>query len=249
MLYAIKKTTQERIAANTAVKAKDNKYNFCCPACGADMLLKNGTINAAHFAHVKGSICDEWYDVSNVMSDWHRIWQEQFPEESREKIITNYWNGEKETHIADVCINNYVIEFQHSPMGPEEFMKRTKFYYHCGYKVIWVFDFNDIINNNNLYEYDNCKWVWKYPKKTFINFNPNFSYWKKRVGLFMDYGDEPDRWIERISWCINEYDDRIGTYINNYSRICTSEKHRYDTQEEFVNLIKNKQLDLNKNTL
>ena len=48
---------------------------------------------------------------------------------------------------ADVLINGYVIEFQHSPISRDEIKERNEFYTNCGYKVIWVFDANDKIKN------------------------------------------------------------------------------------------------------
>ena len=59
-------------------------------------------------------------------------------------------NGEKDEkkHRADVLINGYVIEFQHSPISRDEIKERNEFYTNCGYKVIWVFDANDKIKNS-----------------------------------------------------------------------------------------------------
>jgi hypothetical protein len=73
------------------------------------------------------------------MSDWHRGWQEKFPEECQEIVLEN--NEIK--HRADVLINNTVIEFQHSRITHEEILERNKFYLSCGHPVVWVFDANE----------------------------------------------------------------------------------------------------------
>lgn len=108
---------------------------YFCPGCDSPLIIKavNSDI-ATHFAHKKGAHClDNWvYD----MSEWHRAWQDKFPEDCREVVLEN--NGFK--HRADVLINNTVIEFQHSPITHEEILERNNFYLSCGYRVVWVFD-------------------------------------------------------------------------------------------------------------
>lgn len=59
---------------------------YYCPCCHARLIVKNGKINAAHFAHENLVDCD---DFSNDMSDWHKNWQERFPVEHREIVITH----------------------------------------------------------------------------------------------------------------------------------------------------------------
>lgn len=54
------------------------------------------------------------------------------------KIIA-YEEWTNETHIADICIGNYVIEVQHSSMDLDTFNERTVFYTELGYKLIWIF--------------------------------------------------------------------------------------------------------------
>ncbi len=132
-------TNGERVSIENATK--DNQY--FCPICG-ELLTIRATDSLAvktHFAHKRGTICyDDW---THDMSEWHLSWQKQFPEQCREVVIEK--NGIK--HRADICINNTVIEFQHSPIKGEEIAKRNEFYISCGYQVIWVFDATDQIKN------------------------------------------------------------------------------------------------------
>lgn len=58
MLYANKKGTTERVSAFVAALKNNNTDKFYCPACKSDMILKSGSINVPHFAHVKGTSCD-----------------------------------------------------------------------------------------------------------------------------------------------------------------------------------------------
>ena len=83
---------------------------YFCPVCGATLTIKavDSLAIKKHFAHKKGIICYD--DFTNDMSDWHLTWQNRFPEQYREVVIEK--DGEK--HRADICINNTIIEFQHS---------------------------------------------------------------------------------------------------------------------------------------
>ena len=129
----------ERISIENA--STDTQYY--CPICKEPLIIRASESLAVktHFAHKRGTICyDDW---SHDMSEWHLSWQRQFPEQYREVVIDK--NGIK--HRADVCINNTVIEFQHSSITGEEIAKRNAFYLSCGYQVVWVFDATDKIKN------------------------------------------------------------------------------------------------------
>lgn len=129
----------QRISIESAVK--ENQY--FCPICGEPLIIRatDSLAVKTHFAHKRGTICyDDW---THDMSEWHLSWQRQFPEQFREVVIEK--NGIK--HRADICINNTVIEFQHSPITGEEIAKRNDFYLSCGYQVVWVFDATDKIKN------------------------------------------------------------------------------------------------------
>ena len=120
---------------------------YLCPICNSELTTKMGNIRIHHFAHKKGCSChDTWhYD----MSEWHKKWQDRFPEEYQE--VVKEYDGKK--HRADVLIENskIVIEFQHSKISMEEFNDRNNFYTKLEYKVVWVFDFVDEYENDKIY--------------------------------------------------------------------------------------------------
>lgn len=139
---------------------------YFCPVCGGAVIPKQGEFNMWHFAHRQGIDClDDWNHSDNDMSEWHREWQERFPEENREFIIKK----DDEIHRADVCTGNYVIEFQHSPISANEVARRNDFYTSAGYKVIWVFDKIDKWKNKCITADEDCDEIgafveceWKY---------------------------------------------------------------------------------------
>lgn len=92
---------------------------YYCPVCGNQVIPRQGEVNSWHFAHVTSCVDDWKYD----MSEWHRNWQNRFPESTREVVIE--YKGE--SHRADILTGGYVIEFQHSPITSTEFERRNFF--------------------------------------------------------------------------------------------------------------------------
>ncbi len=102
-----------------------------CPCCGSEVIARCGQKNINHWAHKKESDCDHWWEPE---TDWHRAWKGHFPIEWQE-VVHKADDGEK--HVADVqTSHDLVIEFQHSPIDPEEQASREKFYKN----MIWVVD-------------------------------------------------------------------------------------------------------------
>jgi len=238
---------QVAILDNQIVYADDALYkygrnkSYICPCCGEKVILKAGDVKIPYFSHLTNSDCVDDYD--NEMSEWHRYCQSLFPKEYREVIITKTWaelypndpdyigDMTKETHIADICYKNFVVEFQHSPMSSEEFFNRTSFYLHAGYNLVWIFDWNSKYWNKYLDDYyqdgNTTKWIVKYAPKTCIDYNPKeyihnlmicFSY---NEDTTEPYGKDIGKSIvERIVWARpDKYDPEM---LVDYSRIVTN---------------------------
>ena len=90
-----------------------------CPGCESPVIAKCGEIRAGHWAHERKSDCDPWRENEG---QWHRAWKDRFPDDWQE-VLQYAENGEK--HTADVkTADGYVLEFQHSPIKPEEHRAR-----------------------------------------------------------------------------------------------------------------------------
>lgn len=141
---------------------------YYCPLCKTRMIPKLGTIKMHHYAHQSLEACDEWYENKGP---WHRQMQSLFPFDCQEVIVER--NGEK--HIADICLEkpngqHLIIEFQHSPMDHEEFVKRTTFWRGTGDDIIWVFDVTDKLISEVIGfvdTYCDKMFRWKKPISTF----------------------------------------------------------------------------------
>lgn len=164
---------------NVSITDAKRKGLYFCPTCGAPLIVRaeNSTQKSKHFAHQRGTYCtDDW---KYEMSEWHKAWQEKFPIECREVVI----ESEGEKHRADVCVDNIVVEFQHSPISYEDFTKRNKFYLKCGKRIIWIFDAKEkikdpiekIISNPPSEGKENRAFKWKRCQNQFANFYDTYS--------------------------------------------------------------------------
>ena len=102
-----------------------------CQVCGSELIAKCGEIKIDHWSHKSKRNCDSWWENE---TEWHRAWKNEFPTKWQE-VVHHDENGEK--HIADVKTDtDWVIEFQHSYLKPEERRSRNTFYK----KLVWVID-------------------------------------------------------------------------------------------------------------
>lgn len=149
------------------------KEEYFCPLCGEKLVLKKGNIRVHHFAHQSNSQCNDFWHYD--MSEWHIRWQNRFPLETQEIVLTK----DDCKHRADVLLEKekVIYEFQHYSLSAEEFDERNKFYNSLGYRVIWIFDLTSQYENESLNNYRGYLFKWKKPFKTFNNFvfkdNPN----------------------------------------------------------------------------
>lgn len=179
---------------------------YYCPVCGNQVIPRQGEVNSWHFAHVTSCVDDWKYD----MSEWHRNWQNRFPESTREVVIE--YKGE--SHRADILTGGYVIEFQHSPITSTEFERRNLFYTKAGYKVIWVFDETEAYANEYIIgSGDNCdKFVWKWPNRAIASVVPQFTSDVAIIFQLIAEDDENDcDWLVKAEWAIAE-DDTYADY-------------------------------------
>jgi len=214
------------------IKALDEKNNyvdiweaspdkqFYCPFCKQPLLQRRGDIREHCFAHYPEKSeriygyrkCTETWHYDKTQ--WHIDWQRKFPKECYEVIVE--YNGKR--HIADVLINNTVIEFQHSPISAEEFRDRNEFYSKCGYEVIWLFDLSE--------EYDSeaiCFTLSKYGEQ----YN-----WERVKSPFKDIVVKNEKATIYVQFSNNSNEfciERI-TYSGNNFRYFTTNKKVYTPQ-------------------
>ncbi len=210
---------------NIRTHIADTKSNqeYYCPYCGAPLTVKKGDIRKHHFAHRVKHMCrDEWErNGSYDKSEWHYNWQDQFPMENQE--ISLVLGSTK--HRADVVIDRTVIEFQHSILRKEDFDNRNNFYFNLGYKVVWLFDVEDLIEDGkitySLGKKNLLNVKWKNPKKAFNPYNVK----EGKIDLFLQFYDfNKEKKIVRV----------INVSSNGFEEFTTT---NLMSKEEFFNYI------------
>lgn len=186
----------ERVTIEEAIKGE----KYICPDCNSELIQKRGSVNIHHFAHVAGGDCDTWSE----MTEWHLMWQNQFQEQYREVTL-----GE---HRADIKVDDYIIEFQHSPISEEELRERINFYTSYG-KLIFLFD----LREKNIYSnrWKRNTFIWKYPSRTIIP--PN----NKNYFVFFQISDNTILFVK-----------------NNIDNWSDFEVYKAMTKAQFINLFK-----------
>lgn len=259
-----KNKNNKRVYIDDVLNNDYKNMKFYCQICGEELIVRNGSIKTPHFAHKSLQDCDTF---SSDMSEWHKSWQEKFPEENREVVIE--YNDEK--HRADVCINGYVIEFQHSPISREEFNKRNNFYTNAGYKLVWIFDYIGMMNpfispvNSSLKDYLKSGNTLQQPITLYFNeITQRIEYiYKNASKFFKDFIPQKEKNIKILFQFFDSLDDdslplALVTHSiieNNFSDFSKFMAEYYFSVEDFLNKIKNKKFnhfiisDITKNPL
>ena len=198
MQVAIDKDGKKTFAYNAI---KEN--NYICPICGGSVNLREGSINAVHFAHKPNNKCDDNWNYD--MSEWHYTMQNRFPEEQREIVVKH--NGQ--THRADILFRNQIIEFQHSPISIDELEERNYFYNTAGYSVAWVFDVQEQYDSKAItimYHDSALKYKWSNPKRCLQCF-PQPNEYNKELVIYLYWMDEDGyEWFNRVIKSTGDYE-------------------------------------------
>jgi competence protein CoiA len=97
-----------------------------CPACGAEVHARVGSVRVRHWAHMGCAPCSEPETL------WHRSWKSLFPAEWRERDQVSEHGV---AHRADIETNSgTVIEFQYSKLTAADQTARENFYR----PLVWI---------------------------------------------------------------------------------------------------------------
>jgi len=201
-----------------------------CPSCGAELIARCGEVKINHWAHKGKRNCDPWWENE---TEWHRAWKNEFPTEWQEVVHCDE-NGEK--HIADVkTSSNWVLEFQHSPINPEERRSRNSFYPN----LVWVLDgtsrkrdkpnFHRVLDEFSIRSddprfkavlgQDDCKLIKEWHESNAL--------------VFLDFQDEDER-KQPLIWFLFPKITENEAYLYPISRDKFIELHNNDKFDELV---------------
>ena len=209
MQIAIDKDGKRTLADNAK-----NGADYLCPICGGSVIIRQGSINVAHFAHRSNECTDNWhYD----MSEWHYSMQKRFSEEQRE-VVVKYM---KKIHRADILHSNCIIEFQYSPISIEELKERNNFYNEAGYSVAWIFDVQEQYDSEAITIKD-CDgalmYKWSNPKRCLQCFPQPKEYNKKLVIYLYWIDEDGNECFNRVIWSTGDcgYPDFKKFIVSEY---------------------------------
>ncbi len=213
-----------KVCIDDAVKT--NKYY--CPECGEELILKKGAIKVHHFAHKSTENC---LYSNREMSAWHLEWQSHFDKKQCEVIC----RSKDEVYIADVLLNNTVIEFQHSPISSIEIKERTYFHKANGRKIIWLFDFRQKYGST-IFGYSDAKFNYACGYEKCYQKSNSFSWEQPNCAILAVPYYAPDKWawlfLQLTDNLIVDVDWNVISSNDNVSFKCFSGDKL--TKEEFL---------------
>lgn len=139
---------------------KSDKKAYCVNN-NHELIAVQGSYNKWHFRHLNSSDC-----CKQKMSYWHAEWQGNF---ENTEVSFKQINDQIKERRADVVVNDFIIEIQHSCIEKEEVLNRNHDYALHNKKVIWIIDGNkgiDINTHSNILDF---KEDWKY--NSFVDCN------------------------------------------------------------------------------
>ena len=170
-----------------------------CPDCGGEVIAKCGEHRVWHWSHIGRRDCDSW---SESETPWHRGWKGHFPRECQE-IICRSESGV--SHRADVKTRSgLIVEFQRSPIAPNEQRKRESFY---GDRLIWLVDGTRLAGDMRRFNQggSNLVQMTSGVLSVFLTQDPAASFprqWLEcRAPVFVDFGGA-DCQVDSPLWCL-----------------------------------------------
>ena len=138
---------------------RSNDY-FCNRCDNYVIFVSSSNRNSSYFRHKKQ--CCNYYKFNNddnldynIMSDFHKNWQEIFPNENIEykieknnkkhfaDIFISYISPFNISNIFENCKNNIIIEIQYSQISYETLKDRTEHYIDTDTNLLWIFNIKD----------------------------------------------------------------------------------------------------------
>jgi len=204
-----------------------------CPLCGETLVARCGNIRMHHWAHPSDSQCP----YKENKGEWHIDWQNNFPDDWQEIIMTDSITQER--NIADIQTpTGFVLEFQHSHINDEEKIARENFYKN----MVWVVDGLNWKKITAFFENKYKTTPEKEPEKFKIpqdDYEINFSVWAtSEVPVIYDFYNKQDsekqeKWREYLYICFPNR-DFVGFYIMPVKRQNFIKMAREDRLQKMV---------------
>lgn len=186
----------EVIRAGANLKGKDFVYrcrDLHCECPEMELVIGRG-LRVPHFRHKRKGNCS----CSDGETEWHREWKSHFEQVERDMGLDPVT---REHNRADAVVGqDFVIEFQHSPISLEEQQNRERFYGGKG-GMVWVVyaekkrllkRLDEAKNNHAFLRINEQPFTGKYFEAwTYSEIFPK-GWLDRPVGVIFDYGEAHD---------------------------------------------------------
>ena len=114
---------------------------FVCPVCEEKVILKLGDQRIPHFAHQKGTECQDFYEPESLYHMDGKLQLYRWLLNQRIKATLEYYDKGTQQR-PDIMFyykgKKFALEYQCSPIPENIFLKRTQSYKENGYTPIWI---------------------------------------------------------------------------------------------------------------
>lgn len=126
------------VYSREAIEELRQQQKFVCPACGSVLIIKNGKVMKAHFAHKNKKGCESFSEGETQEHLEGKALIAKWCEEEGVAYQLEAYLSELQQRPDVLIEGNIAIEFQCSPISFERFQERTQNYHAHGYQVIWL---------------------------------------------------------------------------------------------------------------
>ena len=202
-----------RVCADSATKGTE----YFCPTCSKPLVLKQGRVLLPHFAHFPHQPCtDSWsYDEST----WQQSWQNKFPANTQEVIVSH----SAQTHRADIIAGDNVFLFQETAITAKFFREKTKYFQQNGkMDVFWIINVQEDIDAGILRvsRKDRNMMFWDHPPKFLQKVDLKTD---KKLHIVLDMGNGQ---LRKVEWIAPESNFERFIVDSNYTPDLLTEEGR-----------------------
>ena len=157
--------TKEKISINDAVKGEE----YFCPGCKKRLFVVTPKYKRAYFSHYKNESCIDYWKYDDT--EWSDRMKSRFNINDVETPV----EINKELHHIDINIKNRLaIMLQTGTIHASTLREKTGFILGTGYKVLWLFNFEEMYKAGKITEnYWNKNMTWNVPSRMFEGYEDN----------------------------------------------------------------------------
>ena len=206
-------STKEKISINDAVKGEE----YFCPGCKKRLFVVTPEHKRAYFCHYRNESCIDYWKYDDT--EWSDRMKSRFNINDVETPV----EINKELHHIDINVKNRLaIMLQTGTIHAATLKEKTEFILATGYKVLWLFNFEELYKTGKITEnYWNKNIAWNVPSKMFEGYQDN-----PRVYIALEVKDD-EKDSNTVGFAVLEIADELYESKTIYVK-------RWLTREQFI---------------